>query len=394
MDAFRDNFKRGFMISSQVRQYCAAATAIFLLGTAHGQTPGVMADTLVLGRILPFTGVLAPEAKIYAEGQNIYFDRINKAGGINGRKILVMDYDNAYAADKAGAAATIALTKDQVLLLIGGLGTANGLTIAAVAEQNKTALIGTTTGAVAFREPARRYIFPIRPSASDAVSRMVTVGTRIGWETYAAVYQDDAFGKDALSGLQAGTAREKSTVIATVPVNRAATEYSAAVATAVASKASVVMVFLPPVPATKFIRALKESNFTGSVATLSINGIPAVIKGIGDKSRGLALPRVLPRPNDKSNPLAADFMKVMKEGGNIEPTAGHFEAFVTACIVVEALKRGGRNINREAIVTAMESLGEYDMGGFRVTYGPNLVRLGNQNNIELQVVGKGGGFVY
>jgi len=170
--------------------------------------------------------------------------------------------------------------------------------------------------------------------------------------------------------------------------------YSVAVATAVASKASVVMVFLPPVPATKFIRALKESSFTGSVATLSINGIPAVIKGIGDKSRGLALPRVLPRPNDKSNPLAADFMKVMKEGGDIEPTAGHFEAFVTARIVVEALKRGGRNINREAIVTAMESLGEYDLGGFRVTYGPNLVRLGNQNNIELQVVGKGGGFVY
>lgn len=62
--------------------------------------------------------------------------------------------------------------------------------------------------------------------------------------------------------------------------------------------------------------------------------------------------------------------------------------------MVEALKRGGRNINREAVVTGMESFGEYDLGGFRVTYGPNLVRLGNKNNIELQVVGKGGGFVY
>lgn len=86
------------------------------------------------------------------------------------------------------------------------------------------------------------------------------------------------------------------------------------------------MVFLPPVPATKFIRGLKESGFTGYVATLSINGIPAAIKGIGDKSRGLALPRVLPRPTDKSNPLAAEFMKVMKEGGNDEPTAGHFRS--------------------------------------------------------------------
>lgn len=373
-------------------------SAILMLGasvvTSSAQTAENAANTLVLGRILPYTGVIGPEAKIYAEGQNIYFDQINKNGGIFGRKIVVKDYDDFYSAEKAAAAANTAVTKDGVLMLIGGLGTANGLAIAQVAEQNKTALIGTTTGAVAFREPARRYIFPIRPSASDEVSRMVTIGGKIGWDTYAAVFQDDAFGRDALTGLQVGAAREKASVIATVPVDRAATDYSAAVAAAAKSKASVVMVFLPPIPAAKFIRALKESGFTGSVATLSINGIPAVIKGIGEKSRGLALPRVLPRPNDRTNPLAMDFMRVMKEGGKAEPTAGHFEAFVTARIIVEALKRAGRNVNREAVVTGMESLGEYDLGGFTVTYGPNKVRRGNQNNIELQVVGKGGGFVY
>jgi ABC-type branched-subunit amino acid transport system substrate-binding protein len=49
---------------------------------------------------------------IFAEVQTIYCDRINKAGGINGRKILINDYDLANAADKAGAAATTALTTD------------------------------------------------------------------------------------------------------------------------------------------------------------------------------------------------------------------------------------------------------------------------------------------
>ncbi len=359
----------------------------------HGQSPGVTSDSLVLAGILPYTGVIGLEAKIYAEGQNIYFDRINKAGGINGRKIVVKDYDDFYAADKAAAAANTAVSQDGVLLFIGGLGTANGLAIAQVAEQNKTALIGTTTGAVAFRDPARRYIFPIRPSTSDEVNRMVTIGGKIGWDTYAAVYQDDAFGKDALTGLQAGAAREKAAVIATIPVDRAATDYTAAVAAAAKSKAGVVMVFLPPIPAARFIRALKESGFTGAVATLSISGIPAVIKGIGEKSRRVALPRVLRRPDDRANPLAADFMKVMKEGGKLDPTAGHFEAYVTARIVVEALKRAGRNVNREANVTAMESLGEYDLGGVIVTYGPNKLRRGNQS-VELQVAGKGGGFVY
>lgn len=383
------------MSSTFARYVSAGVSAVLVVAIAQAQTPGVTADALVLGRILPLTGVLAGESKIYAEGMDVLFDRVNKAGGINGRKIVVKNYDDAYAADKAAVAAKTALEQDQVLALLGGLGTANGLTIAALAEQNKTVLIGTTTGAVAFREPARRYVFPVWPSNSDEVNRMVAIGSKIGWETYAAVFQDDAFGKDALTGLQVGAARERATVTATIPVDRAAPDLPTAVAAAVKSRASVVMVFLPPGPAMKFIKALKESGYTGAVATLSINGIPAVIKGIGERSRGLALPRVLPRPNDSTNPLAAEFMKVMKEAGKADPQPGHFSAYVVAKVAVEALKRAGKSVNRETMVAALESFGELDIGAYTIAYGPSKLRQGvSPSRIELQVVGKGGGFVY
>lgn len=383
------------MFGTFARYAAAGLSAAIAVVAAQAQTSGVTSDSLVLGRILPLTGVLAGESKIYAEGMDVLFDRVNKAGGINGRKIVVKNYDDAYAADKAAAAAKTALEQDQVLALLGGLGTANGLTIAALAEQNKTVLIGTTTGAVAFREPARRYVFPVWPSNSDEVNRMVGIGSRIGWETYAAVFQDDAFGKDALTGLQVGAARERATVTATIPVDRAAPDLPAAVAAAIKSRASVVMVFLPPGPAMKFIKALKESGYTGAVATLSINGIPAVIKGIGERSRGLALPRVLPRPNDSTNPLAAEFMKVMKEAGKTDPQPGHFSAYVVAKVAVEALKRAGKNVNREGMVAALESFGELDIGAYSIAYGANKLRQGvSPSRIELQVVGKGGGFVY
>lgn len=383
------------MFLRTLRCTLSALSVFGLLTMAGAQPPGVTADALVLGRVLPRTGVLAGESKIYAEGMDVLFDRINKAGGINGRKIVVRDYDDAYAPDKAAVAAKTALESDQVLMMIGGLGTANGLAIAAASEANKAALVGTTTGAVAFREPARRYVFPVWPSYSDEVNRMVAIGAKIGWETYAAVFQDDAFGKDALAGLQVGAAREHANVIATVPVDRVNPDLLAAVATAVKARPSVVMVFLPPGPATRFIKTLKESGYTGAVASLSINGIPAVIKGIGDKSRGLAVPRVLPRPNDSTNLLAAEFMKVMREAGKTDQQPGHFSAFVVGKITVEALKRAGRNVNREAVVAALESFGELDIGNYTVSYGPNKLRQGaSPSRIELQVVGKGGGFVY
>lgn len=383
------------MMGTFARYAVAGISAFIVIAGAHAQTPGVTADTLVLGRILPLTGVLASESKIYAEGMDVLFDRVNKAGGINGRKIVVKNYDDAYTADKAAVAAKTALEQDQVLLLLGGLGTANGLTTAAIAEKNKTVVIGTTTGAVAFREPTRRYVFPVWPSNADEVNRMVAIGSRIGWETYAAVFQDDAFGKDALTGLQLGAARERATVSATIPVDRAAPDLPTAVAAALKSKASVVMVFLPPGPAMKFIKALKEAGYTGAVATLSINGIPAVIKGIGERSRGLALPRVLPRPTDPTNALAAEFQKIMKEAGKTDPQPGHFSAYVVAKIAVEGLKRAGKNVSRESVVTALESFGDLDIGAYTIAYGPNKLRQGvSPSRIELQVVGKGGGFVY
>ena len=79
----------------------AFASTALSLAAAIAQTPGVTPETLVLGRILPRTGVLANESKQYADGMDVLFERINKAGGIHGRKIVVKDYDDAYTADKA-----------------------------------------------------------------------------------------------------------------------------------------------------------------------------------------------------------------------------------------------------------------------------------------------------
>ena len=138
-------------------------------------------------------------------------------------------------------------------------------------------------------------------SYSDEVNRMVAIGAKIGWETGAAVFQDDAFGKDALVGLQVGAARERANVIATIPVDRAAPDLAAAVAAVNKARPSVVMVFLPPGPATKFIRTLKESGYTGAVASLDQRHSGGD-QGHRRQEPWTAVPRVLPRPNDSDQP--------------------------------------------------------------------------------------------
>ena len=183
---------------------------------------------------------------------------------------------------------------------------------------------------------------------SDEVNRMVAGGAKIGWETYAAVFQMTPSRQDAL-GWPAGRCRAGTASLS--PPSRSIALHDSPPPSLPSTKArpSVVMVFLPPGPATKFIKTLKESGYTGAVASLSINGIPAVIRASGDKSRGLArYRRVLPRPNDSTNLLAARIRrKVMKEAGKERINSRPISAFVVGKITVRRhSSAAGRNVNR------------------------------------------------
>ena len=182
---------------------------------------------------------------------------------------------------------------------------------------------------------------------------------------------DDAFGKDALAGLQVGAARRALT-IATIPVDRAAPDLSAAVAAVNKARPSVVMVFLPPGPGdqihqdTEGIRlhrrrsvALDQRHSGGDQGHQR------------QESRGLAVPRVLRVRMTRPTCWRPEIHESDERSGQGGSAARHFSAFVVGKITVEALKRAGRNVNREAVVAALESFGELDIGNYTIAYGPN-----------------------
>jgi len=84
----------------------------------------------------------------------------------------------------------------------------------------------------------------------------------------------------------------------------------------------------------------------------------------------VAVSQVMPFPFQPKSPIAREFLAAMqKAGGEHKPNYSSMEGYVAARIFAEGLKRAGKGANREALITALESIQGFDLGGFLVTYG-------------------------
>src|SRR5262250_1210220 len=125
---------------------------IALVGPARAQTPGVTATEIKIGNINPYSG---PASAYGSIGKTIgaWFKKVNDDGGINGRKITYITYDDAYSPPKAVEMARRLVEQDQVLLIFQSLGTPSNTAIQKYMNAQKVPQLFASTGATKFGDP-------------------------------------------------------------------------------------------------------------------------------------------------------------------------------------------------------------------------------------------------
>jgi ABC-type branched-subunit amino acid transport system substrate-binding protein len=98
----------------------------------------------------------------------------------------------------------------------------------------------------------------------------------------------------------------------------------------------------------------------------------------------------MPFPWDNAIPVVKEY-RHLAEQAKVEPGFGTLEGYIAAKVMVEGLRRAGRKLDRESFVKAMETMGDYDTGGFRVSYGPGM-RAGSKF-VDLTIISKDEKFV-
>ncbi len=366
-----------YALLSMMAVFCSSACA-----------QGVSASTILIGQSAAQSGPAQELGKEMRAGAEAYFDAINKAGGINGRKIKLISLDDGYEPDKAVANTRKLINDEKVLALFGYVGTPTSNAALPVFTEAKVPFIGAFTGAQSLRDPFNRYIFNVRASYFDETEDIVGHLVQQGIKKIAVFYQNDAYGKAGLAGVERAMKKRTLDIVATGTVERNTVDVATAVATLANSKSDAVIMVSAYKSCAAFIKAMKLAGGLQQYWNVSFVGSKALAKELGEDGRGVQISQVMPFPWSGAAAIVHDYQN--RIGGPENYSFTSLEGFVAAKVLVEGLKRAGKNPTRESLVDGLASMGKVDLGGFTVNYTPT-----NHNGssfVDLTIISKNGSF--
>ena len=349
-----------------LRHY-AAVLSLALLPAVAG------AATLIVGQVAPYSGPLAPTGSHVGAGAQLYFDRINAAGGIHGAKIRLVTKDDGYKVPE-----TVRLTRDLIresgpIALVGLVGTGNveALVKEGVLAEADIPVVGIRSGAMSLVSPVVPQLFHTRASYAAEVEKIVQQLATTGIKRVAVLYQDDPLGLDGLAGAEKSLKQHTLQLVVKAAYEKNTTKVEAAVAAIAAAKPQAVIMVSNTAASAEFVRQARAAGIDGQLLTLSITDGPQVVKRIGkETAHGLSIVQVVPDPNSRSlavtRELQDDFKRFAPK--NIELNHTLLEGYLAGKVLAEGLKRAGPNPTRRKLRDALESIRDYDAGGLIIRF--------------------------
>ena len=323
-----------------------------MAGLLHAE-PGVTPTSILIGQSAAFSGAASELGTEMRTGAAAYFRVINAAGGVNGRKIELRSLDDGYESDRA-AANTKKLIDDGVFLLFGYVGTPTSNASKPIFTAARVPFVGPFTGAESLRTPLNRYIFNVRASYFDETEKIVGQMTGQALDKIAVFYQNDDYGKAGLTGVERAMERRKIKIVATGTVER---------------------------------KAMRAAGFNPQFMNVSFVGSKALAKESGVDGRGVAVSQVVPFPWNIGVPVVKEYQIQLEAfTGKQDYSFTSLEGFIAAKVLVEGLRRTGADLTREKFISAMETMRDFDLGGFWITFTP--ASHSGSKFVELTVIGK------
>ena len=361
--------------------------------TAQAAEVGVTESEIRIGQFAALSGPAAELGKRLQLGIQAHFTAINAAGGIKGRKLTLISRDDGYEPDKAAAAVKALIEEDKVFALIGSVGTPT--TLAAVPAINAAGipLIGPFTGAQALREPFNRNIFHVRASYFDETERIIQHLSTVGIKKIAVFYQNDSYGKAGLEGVTRALAKRNLKPAAAVTVERNSVDVAVALAEILKTNPEAVIQISAYKSCAALIKQSRAKSYAGQFFNVSFVGSKALADELGEaSSAGVSISQVVPFPYTPSSAVVREYQQRMLEAGNKDFDFSSIEGFLAAKVLTEGLRRApGKSLSRESLTTALQSLRDYDMGGFSVTYSAKSHE--GSRYTDLTTIGRGGKFI-
>lgn len=347
-------------------------------GGTRARVPGVSEDEILLGSSLALTGHAGYLGTQTLRGAMSYIRHVNENGGVHGRKIRILALDDAYDPPKCLANTQKLLIEDKVFALFSYVGTPTTVRVLPMVEEAKVPLLGVFTGANALRTPFNRYVINIRASyyqeTEAAVRHMVQ---DLGMRKIAVFYQFDAYGFDGLVGTELALKRFGLEPVARGSYIRGTLDVQEGLKRIRSSGAQAVVMIGTYGACAEFIMKAARKNYHPLYYTVSFVGAEELARRLkSDPKAPVVMSQVVPTPfgDSRHRPAEAalDYIALLNRYYPGEPPSFvGLEGYLNARVLVEGLRRAGRDLTREGFIDAIESIRDLRIGeSTRISFGP------------------------
>jgi branched-chain amino acid transport system substrate-binding protein len=356
--------------------FSAALTVLALSSSAalaqKKYDTGATDTEIKVGNIMPYSGP-ASSYGVIGKTEEAYFKKVNAEGGINGRKINFISYDDGYSPPKTVEQARKLVESDEVLLIFNSLGTPPNSAIQRYMNSKKVPQLFVATGATKWNDPKEfPWTMGWQPSyQSETQIYAKYILKNLPKAKIAVLYQNDDYGKDYLKGLKDGLgAKAASMIVAEQSYETTQPTIDSEIVKLKASGADVFVNLTIPKFAAQAIKKSyeiewKPVQFLNNVSS----SIGATIKPAGfDAAQNIISSAYIKDPTDPQWKDDAGMKTFNAFLDKYYPEANRTDAFVVsgytvAQTMVQVLKQCGDNLTRENVMKQAASIKDLKLGG-------------------------------
>ncbi|MGJ4998709.1 ABC transporter substrate-binding protein [Bradyrhizobium sp. HKCCYLS3077] len=377
------------MTTALTRRTVSGLIGLALVGAAAGSAyadkkydTGASDTEIKIGNIVPYSGPASAYGSV-GKAMSAVFKKVNDEGGINGRKINFISYDDAYSPPKTVEQARKLIESDEVLFLFGVLGTAPNTAIQKYMNAKKVPQLFVATGATKWNEPKTNPWtmgwLPSYQSEARIYGKYLNAQQPTG--KIAVLYQNDDMGKDYLKGLKDGLG-DASRVVLEESYEIAEPTVESHIVKMKSANPDVVVLFTTPKSGAQAIKKLGEMSWKPVTIISNVSAsTAAVMRPAGvENSQGVisaAYAKDASDPQWANDPGLGAFRELLaKYLPEINPVdSSALTGYNIATTMVEVLKRCGDELTRANVMKQAASLKQFAQGGLlpgvTLTTGPD-----------------------
>jgi len=335
----------------------AVPAAVFgLTRNAYSAQSGVGESEVLLGQSAVLSGPLGVAVKAFNAGAQLAFEQVNARGGVAGRKIRVLSLDDALKPDLAVANYKKLLVEQNVFAFFGGVGSGTIAAVTPILRESNAPLIGNYALSDGVREMANGVAYFVRASYGREAEKLVQHLATLGITRIAVAHLANPGGTEVLSLVRAAaTAQGRFQPLVSAAVNNDGSNVTEAGKKLAAALPQAVIMFVSGPPVAELMKTMWAAGSSPMFYGMSVVAGDQVAKTLGERMRGLAISQVMPYPWSDADATASGFRERCA-AARIAADYYSYEGYINASVLIEALRRTGRNLTREALHSTMRSL--------------------------------------